>query len=133
MPERETLPGAGPVAIVDDDGGIRHALARLVKTIGFDPLTFASAEALLFELDDLRPICVVTDMQMPGMNGIDLLRELRRRRPAIPVMVMTAYPSAVSRETAMSAGAVNFMTKPFDDKQLEDWLLSTARPRPSTG
>lgn len=120
------------VAIVDDDEAIRGALARLIRTIGYAPRTFASAEALLQALDGADVACVLTDVQMPGMNGLDLAKELRRRCHDLPIMVMTAYPSLANRELALTAGALEYFTKPLDDALLERWLVSAiGEPRPS--
>jgi len=78
---------------------------------------------LLLEIDDVRPACVLTDIQMPVMNGLDLAKELLVRRPDLPIMVMTAYPSLANRELALAAGALEFLTKPLDDDRLETWLV----------
>jgi FixJ family two-component response regulator len=110
------------VAVVDDDHAIGTALARLVRTIGYRSATFASAEAVLHGMEIHTPACILTDIQMPGMNGLDLIRELRQRGYDLPIMVMTAYPSLANRELALAAGAMEYMTKPLDDKQLERWL-----------
>ncbi len=120
------------VAIVDDDEAIRGALSRLIRTIGYAPVAFASAEALLMDLDDANIACVLTDVQMPGMNGLDLVKELRIRRPGLPVMVMTAYPSLANRELALAGGALEYLTKPLDDALLERWLVrAIGEPPPS--
>lgn len=111
-----------PVVIVDDDEAIRTALARLVRTFGYDSRIFATAEALLQEIGGMQPACVLTDLQMPGMNGIELVRELRRRYPSLPLLIMTAYPSLANGRLAHSAAATEYMTKPLDDTQLEMWL-----------
>ena len=110
------------VAIVDDDGAIRNALARLVRTLGYEPSVFSDGEELLAALDALRPDCVLTDIQMPGMNGLALTQHLNRRAPSLPVLVMTAYPSFTNREQALSFGATEYLTKPLDDDKLENWL-----------
>jgi FixJ family two-component response regulator len=111
------------VAIVDDDEAILGALARLVRTLGYSTCTFQTAEALLHELDSgIDVACVLTDVQMPGMNGLELARRLRLLDPGLPVMVMTAYPSLASRELALAAGALEYFPKPLDDALLESWL-----------
>lgn len=120
------------VAIVDDDDAIRGALARLIRTIGYTPSTFASAEALLAAIDEADIACVLTDVQMPGMNGLDLVKALRLREHDLPIMVMTAYPSLANRELALAAGAHEYLTKPLDDALLERWLLhAIGEPEPS--
>jgi FixJ family two-component response regulator len=123
MVDTATKPTAPVVVIVDDDEAICAALARLVRTIGYVPRTFASGEVLLLEIDDVRPACVLTDIQMPGMNGLDLTRELLKHQPDLPIVVMTAYPSLANRDLALAAGALEYLTKPLDDRQLESWLL----------
>ena len=110
------------VAVVDDDESIRMALGRLLRTLGYEAAGFTNAEALLEELARSTPSCVLTDIQMPGMNGLDLARELSGRLPGLPVLVMTAYPSLASRELALTAGATEYLTKPLDDRRLEAWL-----------
>ena len=122
MPDEPPTPEPPVVAIVDDDDAIRTALARLVRTLGYRTRTFESGEALLREIDALRPACALTDIQMPGMNGLALIKELRRRGHNIPVVAMTAYPGLTHRDLALAAGALEFMTKPIDDNRLENWL-----------
>ena len=100
------------VVIVDDDHAIRTALGRLIRTIGYEPRAFASGEELLAGMSDLRPACVLTDIQMPGMNGLELAGELRRRQGDLPIAVMTAYPSLANRDVALAGTTVEYMTKP---------------------
>lgn len=128
MAETHARNGSRVVAVVDDDEPIRLALARLLRTIGYEARVFASAEALLAELAHSTPSCVLTDIQMPGMNGLDLARELSRQEPALPVLVMTAYPSLASRELALAAGASEYLTKPLNDRRLEAWLSEAVGP-----
>ena len=123
MPDSSLRVASLDVAIVDDDDAIRTALARLVRTIGYRSHSFTTGEDLLADFDKLRPGCVLTDIQMPGMNGLALLRQLRRRSPELPILVMTAYPSQTNREQAFAGGAEEYMTKPLDDVKLEVWLL----------
>lgn len=111
------------VAIVDDDGSIRPALVRLVESFGYQARSFVSAEALLTALDNLGPACVISDIQMPGINGHMLCNELRRRMPALPIMLMTAYPSLTVRERDAGDPVIEYATKPLDDRALEAWLL----------
>lgn len=110
------------VAIVDDDPFIRAALRRLVLSIGYDVLLFDRAEALLSysAADDL--FCVLADLQMPGVNGIELIQTLSRRHPSLPVIAMTAYPNEAIRQRALRAGASTYLTKPIDAAVLETCL-----------
>jgi len=101
------------IAIVDDDAAIRTALSSLVRSMGYGARLFASAEAFLADRPDTPPGCLVTDIQMPGMNGLDLQRALRQRMPGLPVIVITAFPEDAVREQAMAAGALHFLSKPF--------------------
>jgi FixJ family two-component response regulator len=128
MTERGGLASGAVVAIVDDDEAIGRALARLIRTFGYRPQAFGSGESLLAVFSDLQPACVLTDIQMPGMNGLELVRELHLRQPNLPIMLMTAYPSLTNRDLALSVGAQEYLTKPLDDERLEQWLLKvTAR------
>lgn len=106
------------VGIVDDDAFIRTALGRLVRSIGCEVAVFDSATALLAysELDDLA--CVLADLQMPGMGGLELIRLLAQRGPVLPVVAMTAYPTDAIKQRALAAGAFDYLTKPFDAGQL---------------
>lgn len=114
----------GVVAIVDDDEAIRTAFGRLVRTIGYKPRTFGSGEQLLACIDDLRPACVLTDIQMPGMTGIELAYTLRLALPALPIAVMTAYPSLIAHDPGLQARRIEYMEKPLDDCRLEEWLTA---------
>ena len=110
------------VAIVDDDEAIRTALGRLVRTIGYATSVHPSGEALLASIDLNHVVGVLTDIQMPGMNGLELAGELRSRYPDLPIAIMTAYPSLANRDLALAAGAMEYLTKPIDIDLLEAWL-----------
>jgi FixJ family two-component response regulator len=110
------------VVIVDDDEAIRAALGRLIRTIGYEARTYASGEELLAAIGDIQPACVLTDIQMPGMNGLELAGELRRRHPDLPITVMTAYPSLANRGSVLGDDTLEYMNKPLDDHRLERWL-----------
>ena len=101
------------IAIVDDDDAIRIALSSLVRSMGYDVRLYAEAEAYL--VDDSIPSagCVITDIQMPGMNGLQLQTAIRRRTPRLPVIVITAFPEDAIREQALADGAMHFLSKPF--------------------
>jgi FixJ family two-component response regulator len=101
------------IAIVDDDAAIRTALSSLVRSMGYGARLFASAEAFLADRPEAPPGCLMTDIQMPGMNGLDLQRLLRQKMPGLPVIVITAFPEEAMREQAMAAGALCFLSKPF--------------------
>ncbi|WP_102960551.1 response regulator [Mangrovicella endophytica] len=116
------------IAVVDDDPAMRVALTRLLRSLDYDPLLFDSAEDLLAAFDAVRPECIVTDVQMPGINGLDLLRLLRLRRPDLPVILITAYPSSSSRDRALASGARAYLPKPFDADEFERCLATIFAP-----
>jgi FixJ family two-component response regulator len=107
------------VAVVDDDELVRIALQRLLKAAGLGVTSFASAEDLL-KSDQLPEIaCLIVDIRMPGMSGLDLQAKLRDERP-IPIIFITAHGDEKMRLQAMRAGAVAFLAKPFDSGILLD-------------
>jgi FixJ family two-component response regulator len=106
------------ISIVDDDGVVREATADLVSSLGYKTQTFASGEAFL-ESGQLEHIsCLITDIQMPGLNGLELQSRLLAEGYQIPVIFITAFPTASARHRAMSAGAVAFLRKPFEERSL---------------
>lgn len=113
------------VAIVDDDSGVRGSLNSLLRSAGIESKSFESAEDLLAyeELDTLG--CIVSDLHMPGMDGLELQRELSRRAWPGPLIIMTAYPTDAARERALEGGAEAFLVKPVDPDQLLDTIEVT--------
>ncbi len=104
------------VYIVDDDPAVRDSLSLLLSLRGYRTATFASAEAFL---EALRPDwagCLMADIRMPGMSGLQLQGELAARRVALPVVIMTAHGDVDSARAAFKAHAVEFLEKPFDDE-----------------
>lgn len=102
------------VAIVDDDAYLRDALENLIRSSGLVVLKFAAAEDLLDRPCGASIDVIVTDFQMPGMDGIELIRVLRAAGDLTPVILMTAHEQPGLRERAMAAGAADFLPKPFD-------------------
>jgi FixJ family two-component response regulator len=120
MPEPGLIPRS--VAIVDDDPAVRLALTRLIGSLGYAPMPFETGGDLLGALGTAEPGCVVTDLQMPGLSGLDLLRHLRLRRPRLRVILVTAYPSDANRRNAFACGAFAYLAKPFEAEEFERCL-----------
>ncbi len=117
------------MAIVDDDEAVRIGLGSLMRSIDVKAEIFASAEGF-FESDQSRFACVLSDIQMPGRSGLDLLIAVRASSPNLPVVLMTAFPDDRVRERAEAAGAYRFFVKPCDPNELVDVVESLlALPR----
>src|SRR5689334_13181122 len=108
------------VAIVDDDDLMRSALEGLLKAAGLPAQTFASAEEFLNSGQQRQAGCLITDIRMPGMSGLELQARLNAERCRIPIVFITAHGDEKMRMQALRAGAVEFMAKPFDDEALVD-------------
>ncbi|MFN4003757.1 MAG: response regulator transcription factor [Hylemonella sp.] len=106
------------IYIVDDDPSVRDSLALLLSLRGYATLHFASAEDFLAALQPQWSGCVVADIRMPGMSGLQLQQVLRERAPALPVVVITAHGDVAAARQAFLAQAVDFIEKPFDGEQL---------------
>jgi FixJ family two-component response regulator len=115
------------VFVVDDDPSVRKALRRLMRSAGFEVLAFDSAEEFLEFSRCGAPGCVVLDVQMPGMNGLDLQDRLTDAGSKLPLVFITAYEDDHVRARAMNAGATEFLQKPFDDKALLNAIHSALR------
>jgi FixJ family two-component response regulator len=108
----------GRVAVVDDDAAMRTALMGLLRSAGLEASGFASAEDLLRSDAAAQTACVVTDVRMPGMSGLELQARLAAWYPGTPVVFITAHGDAAARKRALEAGARGFFQKPFDDEEL---------------
>lgn len=106
------------IAIVDDDDLMRNALQGLLKSVGLPARAFASAEEFLQSGQQHQTACLIADIRMPGMSGLDLQAKLNAERCRIPTIFITAHGDAKMRMQAMRAGAVEFLAKPFDDEVL---------------
>jgi FixJ family two-component response regulator len=106
------------IAIIDDDASVRIATDNLLRSLGYGVVTFGSAEEFLQSdcLDDIA--CVIADVNMPVIDGIDLLVLLRARKSRVPFIFITAFPDEIVSRRAASAGAFCLLTKPFDKKNL---------------
>ena len=106
------------VAIVDDDESVRSALQGLMKAVGLPARAFASAEEFLESGQREETGCLITDIRMPGMSGLELQATLNADHTRIPIIFITAHGDEKMRTQALRAGAVEFVTKPFDDEGL---------------
>jgi len=116
------------IAIVDDDPSVLRALTRLLRTRALHAKTFGSAREFLQSLPAGRPDCLIVDLQMPEMSGLELMQDLTRRGIPIPTIVITAHGDMGARERCESAGAHAFLLKPLQDTTL---LAAIAEARKS--
>jgi len=111
---------ANLVAIVDDDDLMRGALQGMLKSVGLQSQAFASAEEFLSSGQQRQTACLIADVRMPGMSGLELQAALNAERCRIPTIFITAHGDEKMRMQAIKAGAVEFLAKPFDDEALLD-------------
>jgi FixJ family two-component response regulator len=108
------------VFVVDDDDDVRVSIAELLRSAGLRSETFATAQEFLRREHGEGPGCLVLDLQLPGMNGLDVQRELAGSGDSMPIIFLTAHGDIPTTVRAMKSGAVEFLTKPFDDVHLLD-------------
>lgn len=116
------------VAIVDDDASVRVALQNLLRSLGLAVRTFASAEDFLAILPGASVDCVITDVQMDGLGGVELASALRGLGYDTPVIFITAFPDERVRARAMGAGGLGFLAKPFDSQKLIGLIETALHP-----
>jgi two-component system, LuxR family, response regulator FixJ len=114
------MAGEPTVFVVDDDPAMQRSLRWLIESVGLRVTTYGTAEQFLAEYDRQRPGCLVLDVRMPGMSGLDLQDELARRDVSIPTIVLTGHAEVAMAVRAVKAGAVDFLEKPFSHQQLLD-------------
>jgi two-component system, LuxR family, response regulator FixJ len=112
------MPDNGVVYVIDDDEAVRQSLEFLLGTADIEVRTYPSAKAFLDGLSEVAAGCVITDVRMPGMSGIELLQRVQEIRPGLPVIVITGHGDVPLAVEAMKVGAVDFLEKPFDDELL---------------
>ena len=115
---------ASVVFVVDDDASVRDSLGRLISSVGFKVETFANARAFLGARRPDAPGCLVLDVRLPGLSGLDLQRELAETDAALPIVFLTGHGDIPMSVQAMKAGAVEFLTKPFRQQNLLDAIRS---------
>ena len=106
------------IAIVDDHEAVRGAVSSLLRSSGYATTGYDCAESLLAAQAQHASDCVISDLQMPGMSGVELLEQLRRDGCRVPLIVLTAFPEAAVRQRALLAGAAGFLSKPFQADEL---------------
>lgn len=106
------------VAIIDDDASVRTALHSLLRSAGLATAAYESAEAFLAAAVPPDPDCIIADVQMPGLGGLDLLELLAARGEAVPAILVTAFPSEIVARRASAAGALRCFNKPFDANEM---------------
>jgi len=117
------------VHIIDDDEGLRESLAFLLRSAAFEVKSFESAKAFLDVLPDAAPGCIITDVRMPDISGIELLRRLKELKIGVPVIVITGHGDIALAVEAMKIGAADFFEKPFDDDLLVASVRAVLRQR----
>ncbi len=118
MISKSVMPAPPLIAIVDDDALARDGIRELVQSLGYRTATFSSAEHFLQSSVITETTCLITDLQMPGQNGLQLQEALRSQGYCTPVILITAYPNEQHRKRALDNGAVGFLGKPFDEASL---------------
>jgi FixJ family two-component response regulator len=120
--EHKTIPQPLVVVVVDDDESVRESLPDLLKEFGFTVLAFSSADEFLLSNSVDRTMCLVLDIVMPGMSGLDLQKELKSRGYKIPIIFITAQRDEAVRKRVLEQGAVDILLKPFSDIALRGAL-----------
>jgi len=129
LDEFSDKPGAAGnfISVIDDDESVRRTTTRLIESFGFSTAAFESAEVFLSSGQLHDTSCLIVDVRMPGMNGLQLQSQLAAANCRIPIIFITAYEDKESHRLAMQAGAVAFLAKPFTDEQLLQWIRSALR------
>ncbi len=120
------------VIVVDDDESMREALMSLLKSAGFRARDFATAREYLLEAGVISPACLILDVRMPEISGLELQRMLIERSAECPIVFISAYSGQSAQKKALAAGAVDFILKPFDDDYLLEAVsraIVSGRPR----
>jgi FixJ family two-component response regulator len=118
------------IGIVDDDASVRHAVGTLLRSVGLDNVAFASGQEFLDAgaADDVD--CLIVDLRMRGMSGLDLQQALSRAGHAVPIIFISAHGDEDARRRAMAAGSLGFLSKPFDEGALLDLVRQALAARP---
>jgi FixJ family two-component response regulator len=128
---RESGVAGNLISIIDDDESVRRTTTRLIESFGFRAAAFESAEKFLSSHHLKDASCLIADVRMPGMDGLQLQSQLAVAGCSIPIIFITVYDDQESRQRAMQAGAVAFLGKPFSDERLLQWIHSALRQKES--
>ena len=112
------------VIVIDDDASVRAAIHSLLKSVGLDTKLFSSAQEFLASKLPDGPTCIISDIRLPGLSGLDLQKELVRKHVDVPMIILTGHGDIPMAVQAMKAGAIEFLTKPFRDQDLLDAVHS---------
>ena len=125
------MKGSGPkVLLIEDDDSMREAMDRLLSAAGFECAAYASAEAMLAAGPGLDVACIVSDLKLPAMSGLDLIAELRSRGATAPMILITAHDAPGQRDEALRRGATAYLAKPFRGTALLDEIRAVAAHSP---
>ena len=119
------------ISIVDDDALARDGIRELIESLGYETITFTSAEHFLRSDVIAETKCLITDMQMPGLSGLELQEALQSQGHQTPVIVITGYPNEKHRTRALENGAVGYLSKPFAEQTLAECLSAAIKSRSS--
>jgi FixJ family two-component response regulator len=119
------------ISIVDDDLLARDGIRELVESLGYKAIAFSSAEHFLRSDEIAETTCLITDVQMPGLSGLELQEAVQSQGFHTPVILITAYPNEENRTRALENGAVGFLSKPFDERSLIECLTVAIKLRSS--
>jgi FixJ family two-component response regulator len=123
------MPSSSLISIVDDDDSVRESLSGLIRSVGFRVMVFASAEEFLNSNHLSDTDCLILDVRMPGMNGLDLQRRLAASHMSIPVIFITAHGDEEARVRALNGGAVEYLLKPFSEDALLKAIDKALKPK----
>ena len=115
------------IAIIDDDTAVRSATSAMLRSLGYPTASFESAEAFLAADGPSKVKCIISDVRMPGMSGIELQEHLIKHGHQLPIIFMTAFPEAREKAIAIEGGACGFLIKPFTQNSLVDCLSLALR------
>ena len=127
------MPKRSVIAVVDDDESIREAVTALLRSFGYDAIAFEFAEDFLKSKRRRAVDCLIADVQIPGMTGLDLYDALVAAGDAIPTVLITAYPDPLVRARALQSGVKRYLTKPFGDEDLLKFIRSALESKAVNG